>query len=68
MFPEFIINNRDFNFRNFVMQPSPKNSIKRAEIDNNKVIHALTMNNIDKYQSSLREEPPYIMYRVHKTR
>ena len=45
-----------------VKQPSPINSIKREEIDNKRVIHALTMNNKDKYQSSSREEPPYTMY------
>ena len=45
-----------------VMQPSPRNSIKRAEIDNKRVIHALIMNNRDKYQSCSREEPPYTMY------
>ena len=38
-----------------VMQTSPKNNIKRAEIDNKRVIHTLTMNNKDKYKSSLRE-------------
>ena len=32
-----------------VMQPSPKYSIKRVEIENKRVIHALTINNIDKY-------------------
>ena len=32
-----------------VMQQSPKNSIKRAEVDNKRVIHALTMTNKDKY-------------------
>ena len=42
-------------------------SIKRAEIDNKRVMHPLTMNNKDKYQSSSREEPPYTMYWVHKT-
>ena len=51
-----------------VMQPSSRNRIKIEEINNKRVIHTLTMNNIDKYQSSLREEPPYIIYRVHKTR
>ena len=51
-----------------VMQPSHRNSIKRVEINNKKVIHTLIMNNRDKYQSSLREEPPYTMYGVHKTR
>ena len=45
-----------------VMQPSPRNSIKREEIENKILIHALTMNNIDKYQSSSREEPSYTMY------
>ena len=45
-----------------VMQPSHINNIKIAEIDQKRVIHALTMNNIDKYQSSSREEPPYTMY------
>ena len=45
-----------------VMQPTPIYNIKREEIDNKRVIHAITMNNRDKYQSSLREEPPYIMY------
>ena len=30
------------------MQPSPKNSIKRAERDNKRVIHALIMENKDK--------------------
>ena len=48
------------------MQPSPKNSIKRKDIDKKRVIHALIMNNIDEYQSSLREEPPYTMYCVPK--
>ena len=51
-----------------VMQPSPINSIKWAEIDNKRVIQALKMNNKDKYQSSSREEPPYIMYHVLKKR
>ena len=51
-----------------VMQPSPINNIKRAEIDNKRVIHTLIMNNRDKYQSSSRKEPPYTMYCVHKTR
>ena len=45
-----------------VMQPSPRNSIKRAEIDNKRVLHALTVKNVDKYQSSSREEPSYTMY------
>ena len=45
-----------------VMQQSPRNSIKRAEIDNKRLIHTLTMNNRDKYQSFSREEPPYTMY------
>ena len=45
-----------------VMQPSHRNSIKREEIDNKRVIHALKMNNRDKYQSSSREEPPYTRY------
>ena len=31
-----------------VMQPSPRNSIKREEIDNKRVIHDLTMKNRDK--------------------
>ena len=31
-----------------VMQPSPKNNIKITEIEQNRVIHALIMNNIDK--------------------
>ena len=31
-----------------VMQPSPKINIKREEIDNARVIHALIMNNRDK--------------------
>ena len=31
-----------------VMQPSPKNSIKRAEVDKKRVIHALIMKNRDK--------------------
>ena len=44
------------------MKPSPRNSIKIEEIDNKSVIHALTMNNNDKYQSSSREEPPYTLY------
>ena len=51
-----------------VMQPSTRNSIKRAEIENKRVIHTLTINNRDKYQSSSREEPPYTMYYVPKTR
>ena len=51
-----------------VMHPSPRNSIKRAEIENKRVIHALTMKDRDKYQSSLREEPPYIIDLVHKIR
>ena len=42
-----------------VMQPSPRNNIKIVEIYNKKVIHALAMNNIYKYQFSLREKPPY---------
>ena len=50
-----------------VMLPSPRNNIEIVEIDNKRVIHALTMNNWDKYQSSSREEPPYTMYWVHKT-
>ena len=37
-----------------VMQPSPRNNIKIVEIYNKKVIHALKMNNIYKYQFSLR--------------
>ena len=45
-----------------VMHPSPKNSIKITQIENKRVIHALTMNNRDKYQSSSREKPPYTMY------
>ena len=45
-----------------VMQPSPIYSIKRAEIDNKRVIHTKKMNRRDKYQSSSREEPPYTMY------
>ena len=32
----------------FVMQPNLRNNIKGVEIDNKRVIHALTMNNIDK--------------------
>ena len=51
-----------------VMQPSPRNSIKRVEIDNKRVIHTLTMNNRDKYQSSSMEEPACTIYLVHKTR
>ena len=51
-----------------VMQESPRNNIKREEIDNKRVIHTLKINNRDKYQSSLREEPRYTMYWVHKTR
>ena len=35
-----------------VMQPSPRYSIKREEIENKRVIHALTMNNRDKYKCS----------------
>ena len=31
-----------------VMQPSPINNIKRAQIYKKRVIHALIMNNIDK--------------------
>ena len=31
-----------------LMQPSPRNSIKRVEIDNKRVIHALIMKNRDK--------------------
>ena len=50
------------------MQPSPRNSIKREEIDNKKVFHTLIMNKRDKYQSSSREQPPYTMYCVSKTR
>ena len=45
-----------------VMQRSPRSSIKRAEIDNKRVIHTLKRNNIDKYQSFSREEPPFTMY------
>ena len=45
-----------------VMQPSPRNSIKRAEIHKKRVIHVSTMKNKDKYQSSSREESPYTMY------
>ena len=45
-----------------VMQPSPKFSIKRREIDKKRLIHTLTMKNKDNYQYTLREEPPYIMY------
>ena len=37
-----------------VMQPSPKNNIKIVEIDKNKVIHTLIMNNIDEYKYSSR--------------
>ena len=44
------------------MQPSPRYSIKREEIENKRVIHALTMNNRYKYKSSSREEHPYTMY------
>ena len=50
------------------MQPSPRNSIKRAELDNKRLIHALTINNRDKYQSSSKKEPHYTVYWVHKTR
>ena len=50
------------------MQPSPRNSIKREDLDNTRVIHMLTMNNKGKYQSSSRNEPPYTMYKVQKTR
>ena len=46
------------------MQPNPRYSIKRAEIENKRVIHAKKMNSRDKYQSSLREEPPYTMYKT----
>ena len=45
-----------------VMQPSPGNSIKRKEICKKRVIHTLIMNNRDKYQSYLREDPPCTMY------
>ena len=41
-----------------VMQPSPRNSIKRVEIEKKRVIHTLIMNNRDEYQSSSRREPP----------
>ena len=51
-----------------VMQPSPRNSIKITEIDQKRVIHALIIKNEDEYQSSSREEPPYTMYCVPKTR
>ena len=55
-------------FDKCAMHPSPINSIKREEIDNKWLIHALTMNNKDKYQSSFKKEPPYKMCWVHKTR
>ena len=45
-----------------VMQPTPIYNIKRVEMDNKRVIHALIMNNRDKYQSYSREEPPYTIY------
>ena len=45
-----------------VMQPSPINSIKRAKIDKKRAIHALIINNKDKYKSYSREEPLYTMY------
>ena len=45
-------------------QPNPRYSIKRVEINNKRVIHASKMNIRDKYQSSSREEPPYIMYKT----
>ena len=51
-----------------VMQPSPRNSIKIEEIDQKRVIYALIMNNRDEYKPYLREEPPYTMYCVPKTR
>ena len=51
-----------------VMQPSPRNNIKIEKIDQTRVIHSLTMNNRYKWKSSSREEPPYTMYWVHKTR
>ena len=51
-----------------VMQPSPRNSKKREEIDYKRVIHALNMKNRDKYQSSLMEEAAYTMHYVPKTR
>ena len=50
-----------------VMQPSPINITKIAEIEKTKLIHALIMKKIDEYQSCLREEPPYTMYGVPKT-
>ena len=50
-----------------VMQPSPRNSTKMAEIEKKKAIHNLIMKKIDEYQSCLREEPPYTMYCVPKT-
>ena len=64
-FVEAIIEERDLIPN--VMQPSPRNSIKRVEIEKKRVIHTLIMNNRDEYQSSLREKPPYIMYSIHKT-
>ena len=51
-----------------VIQPSPKNSIKIAKIEKKKVIHLLIMKKIDGYQSCSREESPYTMYYVPKTR
>ena len=48
------------------MQPSPRNNIKKEEIYKKRVIHTLTMKNIDNLQSSSREEPPYTLYWVHK--
>ena len=46
------------------MQPNPRYSIKREKIENKRVNHTWNMNNRDKYQSSLREEPPYKMYKT----
>ena len=51
-----------------VMQPNPINSTKIIEIEKKKLMHALIMKKIDEYQSCLREEPPYTMYCVPKTR
>ena len=51
-----------------VMQPSTKNGIKRVEMENKRVIHALIINTRYKQQSSSREEPPYTMYCLPNTR
>ena len=45
-----------------VIEPNTINSMEIVEIYNKRVIHALTMNNIDKYHPPSREDPPFTMY------